>query len=115
MLYEVITLLDRDDSLRRQLHENAAFFREQMTARGFDLIPGQHPIIPVMLGDAKLATTMADKLLERGVYVIGFSFPVVPKGKARIRVQVSAGHERSDLEFAVAAFTKVGKASYNFV
>ena len=80
-----------------------------MTARGFDLIPGEHPIIPVMLGDAKLATTMADKLLERGIYVIGFSFPVVPKGQARIRTQMSAGLTREQLDQAVEAFTQVGR------
>jgi glycine C-acetyltransferase len=90
------------------LHENAAFFRSKMTERGFDLKPGEHPIIPVMLGDARLATTMADKLLQRGIYVIGFSFPVVPKGQARIRTQMSAGLSRNQLEHAVDAFTEVG-------
>ncbi len=105
----VLDLLDRDSSLREQLHTNAAYFREQMTGRGFDLKPGEHPIIPVMLGDAKLATTMADKLLERGIYVIGFSFPVVPRGEARIRTQMSAGLTREQLDQAVAAFTEVGR------
>lgn len=105
----VLDLLDRDDTLRKQLRENAAYFRQQMTERGFDLIPGEHPIIPVMLGDAKLATTMADKLLERGIYVIGFSFPVVPKGQARIRTQMSAGLTREQLDRAVEAFTQVGR------
>jgi glycine C-acetyltransferase len=81
-----------------------------MTALGFKLVPGQHPIIPVMLGDAKLASDMADKLLEEGIYVIGFSFPVVPKGQARIRTQISAAHERVHIERAIAAFAKVGKA-----
>ena len=104
----VFDLLEHDSSLREQLHENASFFRSQMTERGFDLKPGEHPIIPVMLGDAKLATTMADKLLERGIYVIGFSFPVVPRGEARIRTQMSAGLTRDQLEHAVAAFTEVG-------
>jgi len=105
----VLDLLERDNSLQRQLHENAAHFRSEMTERGFDLKPGEHPIIPVMLGDAKLATTMADKLLERGVYVIGFSFPVVPKGQARIRTQMSAGVTRAQLDKAIDAFTDVGR------
>ncbi len=104
----VLDLLERDSSLREQLHENAAWFRSKMTERGFDLKPGEHPIIPVMLGDARLATTMADMLLQRGIYVIGFSFPVVPKGQARIRTQMSAGLSRDQLEQAVEAFTEVG-------
>ena len=105
----VLDLLERDNSLQQQLHENAAHFRSKMTERGFDLKPGEHPIIPVMLGDAKLATTMADMLLERGVYVIGFSFPVVPKGQARIRTQMSAGVTREQLDMAIDAFTEVGR------
>ena len=105
----VLDLLDSDSSLREQLHENAAFFRAAMTERGFDLVPGEHPIIPVMLGDAKLASRMADELLKRGIYVIGFSFPVVPKGQARIRTQMSAGLTREHLDRAVAAFTEVGR------
>jgi len=105
----VLDLLERDSSLRDSLHTNAAYFRNEMQQRGFDLKPGEHPIIPVMLGDAKLAATMADKLLERGIYVIGFSFPVVPKGQARIRTQMSAGHTREQLDAAVAAFTDVGR------
>ena len=105
----VLDLLERDDSLRQQLHENAAYFRAQMTERGFDLKPGEHPIIPVMLGDAKLATEMADRLLERGIYVIGFSYPVVPKGEARIRTQMSAGLTRAQLDKAIDAFTDVGR------
>ena len=105
----VLDLLDRDSSLRESLHANAAYFRSQMTERGFDLKPGEHPIIPVMLGDAKLATTMADKLLQRGIYVIGFSFPVVPQGEARIRTQVTAGLTREQLDQAVGAFTEVGR------
>ena len=104
----VLDLLERDSSLREQLHENAAWFRSKMTERGFDLKPGEHPIIPVMLGDARLATTMAEMLLQRGIYVIGFSFPVVPKGQARIRTQMSAGLSREQLEQAVEAFTEVG-------
>ena len=105
----VLDLLERDNSLQQQLHENARYFREQMTERGFDLKPGEHPIIPVMLGDAKLATQMADMLLERGIYVIGFSYPVVPKGQARIRTQMSAGVTRTQLDKAIGAFTEVGR------
>jgi len=105
----VLDLLERDNSLQRQLHSNAAYFREKMTERGFDLKPGEHPIIPVMLGDAMLASQMADKLLERGVYVVGFSFPVVPKGQARIRTQMSAGLTREHLDTAIDAFTDVGR------
>jgi glycine C-acetyltransferase len=105
----VLDLLERDNSLAGQLHENARYFRGKMEERGFDLIPGEHPIIPVMLGDAKLATEMADRLLQRGIYVIGFSFPVVPKGQARIRTQMSAGLTRQHLDEAVEAFTAVGK------
>jgi len=105
----VLDLLERDNSLQQQLHENAAYFRGKMTERGFDLKPGEHPIIPVMLGDARLATKMADKLLERGIYVIGFSFPVVPEGQARIRTQMSAGLTREQLDTAIEAFTAVGR------
>ena len=105
----VLDLLQRDNSLQQQLHSNAAYFREKMSERGFDLKPGEHPIIPVMLGDAKLASEMADRLLQRGVYVIGFSFPVVPKGQARIRTQMSAGLTREQLDKAIEAFTVVGR------
>ena len=105
----VLDLLERDNSLQQQLHENASYFRSQMGERGFELKPGEHPIIPVMLGDAKLATTMADALLERGIYVIGFSYPVVPKGQARIRTQMSAGLTREHLDSAIDAFTDVGR------
>ena len=105
----VLDLLERDNSLAEQLQENARYFRGRMEERGFDLIPGEHPIIPVMLGDAKLATEMADRLLQRGIYVIGFSFPVVPKGRARIRTQMSAGLTRQHLDDAVEAFTAVGR------
>jgi glycine C-acetyltransferase len=105
----VLDLLERDNSLAEQLHENARYFRGRMEERGFDLVPGEHPIIPVMLGDAKLATEMAERLLQRGIYVIGFSFPVVPKGKARIRTQMSAGLTRQHLDEAVEAFTAVGR------
>jgi len=105
----VLDLLEGGTQLRGQLMENARYFRAAMTQAGFDLKPGEHPIIPVMLGDAALATRMADALLARGVYVIGFSFPVVPKGHARIRTQMSAALTRPELERAVAAFTEVGR------
>jgi len=95
--------------LRAQLRDNATFFRERLTALGFRLVPGNHPIIPVMLGDATLATRMAERLLQEDIYVVGFSFPVVPKGQARIRVQMSAAHTRAQLEQAVSAFAKVGR------
>src|SRR5213593_304222 len=105
-----VVLVAQGDQLRAKLRENAAFFRAQLTALGFRLIPGEHPIIPIMLGDASLATKMAERLLEEGIYVVGFSYPVVPEGQARIRVQMSAGHTREQLERAVAAFVKVGRA-----
>jgi glycine C-acetyltransferase len=105
----VLDLLEGGGELRAQLFDNARFFRAAMTQAGFDLKPGEHPIIPVMLGDAALASRMADALLERGVYVIGFSYPVVPKGQARIRTQMSAALTRAQLERAVAAFTGVGR------
>jgi len=97
------------DDLRAKLFDNANRFRTGMAKAGFDLLPGEHPIIPVMLGDAKLAQDMAGKLLNEGIYVIGFSFPVVPKGAARIRAQMSAAHEAEHIDQAIAAFTKVGK------
>lgn len=105
----VFDMLSETTELRDTLESNTKYFREQMTAAGFDIKPGEHAIVPVMLYDAKLAQKMADALLEKGVYVIGFFFPVVPKGQARIRVQVSAGHEKHHLDKAIAAFTAVGK------
>ncbi len=105
----VLERLSTSDDLRQRLAENTAYFRKAMTDAGFDIRPGVHPIAPVMLGDAALASKMADALLQRGIYVIGFSYPVVPMGKARIRVQVSAAHTRAHLERAVAAFTEVGR------
>lgn len=105
----VLDLLERDNSLQNQLHENAGYFRAKMSERGFDLKAGEHPIIPVMLGDAKLASRMADMMLQRGVYVVGFSFPVVAKGQARIRTQMSAGLTRPQLDKAIDAFTEVGR------
>jgi glycine C-acetyltransferase len=106
---QAVKLVAQGDSLRTTLRENAAFFRAQLAALGFRLIPGDHPIIPVMLGEAVLATQMADRLLQEGIYVVGFSFPVVPKGQARIRVQMSAAHTRPQLERAVNSFAKVGR------
>jgi glycine C-acetyltransferase len=97
-------------AMRQRVHENGERFRGALTALGFDLVPGRHPIIPVMFGDAELATRAATMLLEEGVYVIGFSYPVVPKGKARLRTQMSAAHTPAQIERAVAAFAKVGKA-----
>ncbi|HEX6259730.1 MAG TPA: glycine C-acetyltransferase [Woeseiaceae bacterium] len=105
----VLDLLESDSALRKKLHENASWFRKSMEALGFELRPGQHPIIPVMLGDAKLATTMADRLLDHGIYVIGFAYPVVPEGHARIRTQMSAAMTRDQLERAVGAFATVGR------
>lgn len=102
-----LDLLKQSTSLRDQLEDNTRFFRGQMTAAGFQIVPGEHPIVPVMLGDAALAAKFADAMLERGVYVIGFSYPVVPQGKARIRTQISAAHTRADLENAVEAFAAV--------
>ncbi len=101
-----IDLLNESTALRDKLETNTKFFRERITKVGFDVLPGEHPIVPVMLGDARLAGTLADKLLEKGVYVIGFSYPVVPQGKARIRTQVSAGHSIEDLQFAVEKFAE---------
>jgi glycine C-acetyltransferase len=105
----VIDMLSETTALRDKLHENTAYFREKITAVGFDIKPGTHPIVPIMLYDARLSQDMAAALLEEGIYVIGFYFPVVPKGQARIRVQISAAHDRHHLDKAIEAFTKVGK------
>ncbi|HLX62111.1 MAG TPA: glycine C-acetyltransferase [Planctomycetota bacterium] len=104
---KVLELLTRSTELRDKLEANTAYFRAEMARGGFNILPGTHPIVPIMLGDAALATRFADAMLERGVYVIGFSYPVVPQGKARIRTQISAAHSRADLEFAVNAFGEV--------
>ena len=106
---KALELIQQGDELRRRLEENARFLRQSLEKLGFKVRPGTHPIMPVMLGDAALAVRMADRLLEEGVYVIGFSYPVVPKGEARIRVQVSAAHTREQLTQAVMAFEKVGR------
>lgn len=105
----VLDMLSETTALRDKLEYNTKYFRSKMTEAGFDIKPGDHPIVPVMLYDAVLSAQFADKLLQEGIYVIGFFFPVVPKGQARIRVQLSAGHEQEHLDRAIAAFTKVGK------
>lgn len=106
---KVLDMISEDTSLRDKVMENAAYFRKEMKARGFDIPDGDAAIVPVMLYDAKLAQEMAEKLLSEGIYVIGFFYPVVPKGKARIRVQLSAAHSRENLDKAIAGFEKVGK------
>lgn len=105
----VFDLLTKTTALRDKLAENTAYFREKMEAAGFDIKPGEHPIIPVMLYDAVISQKMAEKLLEKGIYVIGFYYPVVAKGQARIRVQISAGHTKEQLDHAISSFTSVGK------
>ncbi len=105
----VLDMLSETTELRDKLEDNTKYFRDKMTEAGFDIKPGFHPIVPVMLYDAKLAQEFASKMLDEGIYVIGFYYPVVPQGKARIRVQISAGHEKDNLDKAIAAFTKVGK------
>jgi glycine C-acetyltransferase len=106
----VLSLLSETTDLRDRLEASTVYFREQLRRNGFDVKLGVHPIVPIMLGDAKLAVHMANDLLKEGIYVIGFSYPVVAKGKARIRVQISAAHEREHLDQAIAAFVKVGRA-----
>ena len=105
----VFDMLSETTELRDKLEANTKYFREGMTKAGFDIKPGEHPIVPIMLYDAPLAQQMAEKMLEKGIYVIGFYYPVVPKGQARIRVQISAVHEREHLDKAINAFTEVGK------
>jgi len=107
---KVLELIRTAGELRQRLRDNTAFFRQEMTQAGFDILPGEHPIVPVMVGDAAQAALMAQLMLERGVYVVGFSYPVVPKGQARIRTQVSAAHSKSDLERAVKAFIETREA-----
>jgi len=106
---EVFNMLSETTALRDKLEKNTKYFRTEMTKAGFDIKPGEHPIVPIMLYEAPLAQKFAEKLLEKGIYVIGFFFPVVAKGKARIRVQLSAGHEQHHLDKAIKAFTEVGK------
>ena len=102
----VLDLLKSSSDLRQRLHENTRFLRQGLSDAGFNIVPGEHPIVPIMLGDADLAARMAEELLSRGIYVVGFSYPVVPQGKARIRVQLSAAHTRDDLTKALAAFAE---------
>ena len=104
---KVLELLEGASTLRDQLRSNTRWFRDELTRAGFSIVPGEHPIVPVLLGDAALAARFAEAMLEQGVYVVGFSYPVVPKGKARIRTQVSAAHSREDLEWALRAFVNV--------
>lgn len=105
---QVLDLLEQSNALRKQLKQNSDYFRKKMSALGFQLVPGSHPIIPIMLGEAALAQQMAKEMLKRGIYVIGFSYPVVPMGKARIRTQMSAAHTQADLDKAIHAFAEVG-------
>jgi glycine C-acetyltransferase len=106
---KVLDIIDRSPDLRKRLEENTAYFRKEITRLGFDIRPGSHPIVPIMLYDAKKAVRMAQRLLEEGIYVIAFSYPVVPKDQARIRVQMSAAHSKEDLAFALGRFAKVGR------
>lgn len=105
----VLDMLENSGHLRTQLRENTRYFRKKMDEAGFNIVPGEHPIVPIMLGDAKLAQTFAKKMLEQGIYVTGFSYPVVPQNKARIRTQMSAAHSRKDLDLAIEAFTVIGR------
>ena len=106
---KTIDILEESTELRDRVHENANYFRRELSKLGFDLLPGEHPIVPIMLYDAKIAKEFADRVLEKGVYVTGFSYPVVPMGKARVRTQISAGHTKEDLDFAVRCFGEVKK------
>jgi glycine C-acetyltransferase len=103
---KVLELVSGSDTLRETLRANTAYFREAMTANGFTILPGEHPIVPVMFGDASVAVKVAERMLAKGVYVVAFSYPVVPMGKARIRTQISAAHTRAELEFAVKCFAE---------
>ncbi|MBQ6235064.1 MAG: glycine C-acetyltransferase, partial [Clostridia bacterium] len=106
---KTIDLLESSTELRDRVHANANYFRKEMEKLGFDLLPGEHPIVPIMLYDAKVAQEFANRMLDKGVYVTGFSYPVVPMGKARVRTQISAGHTKEDLDFAVKCFGEVKK------
>lgn len=106
---ETINMLNESTALRDKVHENARYFRAEMENLGFDLLPGEHPIVPVMLYDPKVANEFARRMLEKGVYVVGFCYPVVPKGRDRVRTQISAGHTKEDLDFAVKCFGEVKK------
>jgi glycine C-acetyltransferase len=104
---KALEICRRSTELRDRLEENTRLFRTAMTERGFRIVPGEHPIVPIMVGDAAMAGRLADRLLEEGIYAVGFSYPVVPQGKARVRVQVSAAHTHEDLRFAVEVFTRI--------
>jgi glycine C-acetyltransferase len=106
---KVLDLVSESEELREKLRANTQYFREAMTSEGFNILPGEHPIVPVMFGDAKVASRMTELLLTRGVYVVAFSYPVVPMGKARIRTQISAAHSRHELEFAVRCFAEANR------
>lgn len=106
---ETINMLNESTALRDKVHENASYFRAEMEKHGFDMLPGEHPIVPVMLYDPKVANEFANRMLEKGVYVVGFCYPVVPKGRDRVRTQISAGHTKEDLDFAVKCFAEVKK------
>jgi glycine C-acetyltransferase len=106
---KTLEIIMASTALRDKVEANTKYFREKMTAAGFDIVPGVHPIVPIMLGEARLSQDFAEAMLARGIYVIGFFYPVVPQGKARIRVQISAAHERAHLDQAISAFTEVGK------
>jgi glycine C-acetyltransferase len=106
---KVLEMVDRASDLRKRLEDNTAYFRREITKLGFVIRPGSHPIVPIMLYDAKKAAQMAEKLLAEGIYVIAFSYPVVPRDQARIRVQISAAHSKEDLAFALEKFAKIGK------
>ena len=106
---KALELVSQSAELRQRLQANTEFMRKELSQRGFTVLEGEHPIIPVMLGDAELATKFAESMLQKGVYVVGFSFPVVPVGKARIRTQMSAVHSAEDLPFAVECFEKTGR------
>jgi glycine C-acetyltransferase len=109
-VFKALDILMASTELRDRLEENTGYFRSRMAAAGFEINPGDHPIVPIMLGDAKLAVEMAEGMLAEGIYVIAFSYPVVPKGKARIRVQISAALTTAQLDHAIEAFAKVGKS-----
>lgn len=107
---KTLDLLESNNDLCDKVHDNTEYFRSKLAKVGFDVLPGEHPIVPVMLYDAHIAKEFAERMLAEGVYVVSFSFPVVPEGKARIRTQVSAGHSKEDLDFAVSCFAKVKKS-----
>ena len=106
---KVFDIIKKDNLLIKKLHDNTSYFRKKIKEVGFDIVDGTHPIVPIMLYDAVIAKNMSNALLKRGIYVVGFYFPVVPKNKARIRVQLSAGHSKKQLDKAIHAFKEVGK------